>query len=373
MKKKIIKFLLITTLSTLILTGCKDSAETTSNVDETTETTSVIESNEVAENTSDATSETTSTSETSETESNSASAIETSESETDSTTETTTEPVSTSTMETPVEEEVKVEYTYTDMNQKMCALSAVNVRDLPSTDGNKVDSLSYGERVVVTGRCNETGWYRIGNGRYVSDKYLVSESEFQPSTGNNGGTTDNGGGNTDASTTTSEAVVSSEFIAILNAKRAEAGLSPVSMDSSLDSTALAGARELQTNMSHNVAGGGYDRCNIGYMSSVSVQGMFDGWWNSEGHRAQMMDPYLTHASAAYCNGYIIYIGNIDDDAYARDIAAQLNQGSTSTPTDPVSSNDVGGGQTVDTTVTDGSTYNPTDEERQAAEDAFANW
>ncbi len=293
MKKKIIKILLITTLSTLILTGCKDSEETINNVDENTESTSVIESSEVAENTSDATSETASTSETSETESDSASTIETSESETDSTTETTTEPVSTSTTE------------------------SISTEDL--------------------------------------EEDSVTSSE-------------------EASTTNNDAVlVSTEFVAILNAKRAELGLSQVSTDTNLDATALAGAKELQTNMSHTVAGGGYDRCNIGYMSSVSVQGMFDGWWNSEGHRAQMMDPYLTHASAAYCNGYIIYIGNIDDDAYARDLANQLNQNSTTTPTEPISSNDVGGGQTVDTSVTPGTEYTPTEEERQAAEDAFANW
>lgn len=278
MKKKIIKLLLITTLSTLILTGCKDSEETISNVDETTETTSVIESNEVAENISDATSETTSTSETSKTESDSASAIETSESETtseietsemesNSTTETTTETVSTTT---------------------------------ESTEENTSEENS-------------------------------SESGI------------------DASTTNSEAIVSTDFIVLLNAKRAEAGLSPVSMDANLDATALAGARELQTNMSHQVAGGGYDRCNIGYMSSVSVQGMFDGWWNSEGHRAQMMDPYLTHAAAAYCNGYIIFIGNIDEEAYLN----SLDTPSTTPVTDPVNSTDVGNGQTVEVEGTPG--------------------
>ena len=36
-------------------------------------------------------------------------------------------------------------------------------------------------------------------------------------------------------------------------------------------------------------------------------------------------------------------------------------------------NDVGNGQTVDTSVTPGTEYTPTEEERQAAEDAFANW
>lgn len=295
MKKKIIKLLLITTLSTLILTGCKDSEETISNIDETTETTSVIESSEVAENTSDATTETASTSETSETESESDSAsaietsksettseIETSESESDSSTETTTETVSTTTSER-------------------------------------------------------------------TEENIMEENPSENST--------------EALTTNSEAIVSADFIVLLNAKRAEAGLSPVSMDANLDATALAGARELQTNMSHQVAGGGYDRCNIGYMSSVSVQGMFDGWWNSEGHRAQMMDPYLTHAAAAYCNGYIIFIGNIDEEAYLN----SLDTPSTTPVTDPVNSTDVGNGQTVEVEGTPDAVREATEEEISAGE------
>lgn len=274
MKKKIIKLLLITTLSTLILTGCKDSEETISNSVESTETTSVIESSEVAENTTDATSETTATSETAETESNSASAIETSESETDSTTETTTETVSTYTTE--------------------------------SIEENTAEENSSDDSTEV------------------------------------------------ATTQGTATLLSSDFIVLLNAKRTEAGLSQVSLDSNLDATALAGVQELPTNYSHNVAGGGYDRCNIGKqygMASANI--LFESWWNSEGHRNQMMDPYLTHIAVAYYSdgGYGIFIGNIDDDAYARDLANQLNQNSTATPTEPVNSTDVGNGQTVDTSVT----------------------
>lgn len=92
------------------------------------------------------------------------------EPETESATEAETEP------EVPVEE--KVTYTYTDLSQTMYAKRDVNVRDLPSVDGNKVEGLSLGEEVTVTGKCNETGWYRISYGgktAYVSNNYLVSE------------------------------------------------------------------------------------------------------------------------------------------------------------------------------------------------------
>ena len=85
-----------------------------------------------------------------------------------------TEPVAEPETET-VEE---VAYTYTDLSQTMYAKRDVNVRDLPSVDGNKVDGLSFAEEVSVTGKCNETGWYRISYGgrtAYVSNNYLVSE------------------------------------------------------------------------------------------------------------------------------------------------------------------------------------------------------
>lgn len=71
-----------------------------------------------------------------------------------------------------------VAYTYTDLSQTMYAKQDVNVRDLPTVDGNKVDGLSFAEEVTVTGQCNETGWYRISYGgrtAYVSNNYLVNE------------------------------------------------------------------------------------------------------------------------------------------------------------------------------------------------------
>lgn len=74
-------------------------------------------------------------------------------------------------------------YTYTDMNKTMYAKSSVNVRDLPSTDGNKLGGLSSGQTVTVTGKCNETGWYRIeynGSTGYVSNSYLTDTKPEAP-------------------------------------------------------------------------------------------------------------------------------------------------------------------------------------------------
>lgn len=73
---------------------------------------------------------------------------------------------------------VSTGYTYSELNQTMYAKSAVNVRDLPSTDGKKIGSLKASQEITVTGKCDQTGWYRFdwnSTTGYVSDKYIVSE------------------------------------------------------------------------------------------------------------------------------------------------------------------------------------------------------
>ena len=74
---------------------------------------------------------------------------------------------------------VSTGYTYSELSQTMYAKSAVNVRDLPSTDGKKIGSLKASQEITVTGKCDQTGWYRFdlnGTTGYVSDKYIVSKN-----------------------------------------------------------------------------------------------------------------------------------------------------------------------------------------------------
>lgn len=78
-------------------------------------------------------------------------------------------------------------YTCTEMTQTMYAKSAVNVRDLPSTDGKKIGSLKASQEITVTGKCDQTGWYRFdwnNTTGYVSDKYIVSEKPVSNTAGN---------------------------------------------------------------------------------------------------------------------------------------------------------------------------------------------
>lgn len=80
------------------------------------------------------------------------------------------------------EETTKINYTYSDINKTMYVKSSVNVRSLPSTDGDKIGGLSAGQQVVVTGQCNETNWYRIVYGdktAFVSNNYLVEDKPIE--------------------------------------------------------------------------------------------------------------------------------------------------------------------------------------------------
>lgn len=144
MKRKAVSLLLAFAVISSLVVGCGQE-ETATTPTETVEATEVIET----ENT-----EATEIVETENTE--------------------TTEVVETETQE-PTETAEQSPYSFTDMTATMYAQSAVNVRDLPDTSGNKVGGLSTNDEVAVTGKCNETGWYRIEyneGAAYVSDKYL---------------------------------------------------------------------------------------------------------------------------------------------------------------------------------------------------------
>ena len=134
---------------------------------------------------------------TQQTESQSTSETETLEADTEE--ETTTEAINTevenetstqteSETSQPSEEPSEPQYTYTDLNKTMYAKSSVNVRSLPSTDGQKLGGLSKGQEVSVTGQCNETGWYRIeynGGVAYISSNYLTTTKPTETSSNKN--------------------------------------------------------------------------------------------------------------------------------------------------------------------------------------------
>ena len=67
-------------------------------------------------------------------------------------------------------------FTFNEFEKEMYVKDGVNVRDLPSAEGEKIGSLKQWDKVKVTGQCKETKWYRIeidGKVGYVSGNFLV--------------------------------------------------------------------------------------------------------------------------------------------------------------------------------------------------------
>ena len=196
MKKKLLVMLLLTTISLSSLASCGSNTDNTQeSVTETQESTEHTEATETfgteateavdstaAEDTQEVTEDTQAVTETTEsqeenqdTQEQSASADQEVQTSDDSKKEETKKEETDKTEETQ-----KEKYTYTELSETRYAKSSVNVRDLPSTDGKQLGKLSQYDKVTVTGKCNETGWYRISykNGTgYVSSKYLITESE----------------------------------------------------------------------------------------------------------------------------------------------------------------------------------------------------
>ena len=169
-RKDAVKTVVAILCAALMLTAC-GSKETTSNETAVTETTSV-ESTEMA-STEATVAEPTAEPAVKPTEApveSEAAPTETSAESPAPAVEPTTAPVESTAVSTG--------YTYSELNQTMYAKSAVNVRDLPSTDGKKIGSLKASQEITVTGKCDQTGWYRFdwnNTTGYVSDRYIVSE------------------------------------------------------------------------------------------------------------------------------------------------------------------------------------------------------
>lgn len=97
------------------------------------------------------------------------------------------------------------DYTVEPLSATMYATQTVNVRDLPSTEGNKVGSKSYAESVEITGKVTSYKgekclWYQLSDGTFVSGNYL-SESEPESKSDN---TSNNSNSNNSQSSSSSE-------------------------------------------------------------------------------------------------------------------------------------------------------------------------
>ena len=202
----------------------------------------------------------------------------------------------------------------------MYAKSAVNVRDLPNTDGKKIGSLKASQEIAVTGKCDQTGWYRFDLNNttgYVSDKYIVSEkpvSNVAANTGSNstaGNTTAVTQQNTavpaatpaPAQTTTNTTPNSSEpyfdramaeqIFALVNADRVANGLN--ALEWSEDDYNIAMQRCCEDDGHNSARGGTGENYASGY---TSAQDVYQGWHDSTGHHNNYLNATYTKSAVA---------------------------------------------------------------------------
>ena len=302
----------------LMLTAC-GSKETTSNETASTETTS-------AETTSVESTEVTTTE---------AATTEPTVKPTETPTESETAPTETAPAKSPApavepttapveSTAVSTGYTYSELNQTMYAKSAVNVRDLPNTDGKKIGSLKASQEITVTGKCDQTGWYRFdwnNTTGYVSDKYIVSEKPVSnvAATGNSNaagnqyasntvddtfGITEeqienfmktHGDGTTGNTTTITnkdayfDRAMAEQVFAMVNAERSAAGIPELTWSEDLYNIAMERCHE---NDGHaGVRPGTGENCQTGAFGddNANATTIHQNWKNSQGHYDNYMN------------------------------------------------------------------------------------
>lgn len=292
----------------LMLTAC-GSKETTSNETASTETTSV-ESTEMTTTEAEPTAEpvTEPTVEPTEAPTETAPAKSPAPA-----VETTTAPVEPTAVSTG--------YTYSELSQTMYAKSAVNVRDLPSTDGKKIGSLKASQEITITGKCDQTGWYRFdwnNTTGYVSDKYIVSEKPVANTVAANGnsntagnqyasntvddtfGITEeqienfmktHGDGATGNTTTTTskdayfDRAMAEQVFAMVNAERSAAGIPELTWSEDLYNLAVE-----RCNADNGHAGATTaENYQAGQPDEVSASFIHQKWHDSQGHYNNYMD------------------------------------------------------------------------------------
>lgn len=215
-------------------------------------------------------------------------------------------------------------YTCTEMTQTMYAKSAVNVRDLPSTDGKKIGSLKASQEITVTGKCDQTGWYRFdwnNTTGYVSDKYIVSEKPVSnvAATGNSNtagnqyasntvddtfGITEeqienfmktHGDGATGNTTTTTskdayfDRAMAEQVFAMVNAERSAAGIPELTWSEDLYNIAMERCHEDDGHAS--VRPGTGENCQTGSFGddNANATTIHQNWKNSQGHYDNYMN------------------------------------------------------------------------------------
>ena len=289
-RKDAVKTVVAILCAALMLTAC-GSKETTSNETASTETTSAT----ATEATSVESTEMTTTE----------AAVEPTEAPTETPAESPAPAVESTAA--PVESTaVSTGYTYSELSQTMYAKSAVNIRDLPSTDGKKIGSLKASQEITVTGKCDQTGWYRFdGNNTtgYVSDKYIVSE---KPAGNNTAATQQNTATPAPAQTTTTgssepyfDRAMAEQVFALVNNDRVANCLNALAWNEDMYNIAVQRCYEGVEGDIHGMMRSGTSENRVeGPLDDSGAQGIYQSWHDSPAHHNNYLNATYTSGAVA---------------------------------------------------------------------------
>lgn len=197
-------------------------------------------------------------------------------------------------------------YTCTEMTQTMYAKSAVNVRDLPSTDGKKIGSLKASQEIIVTGKCDQTGWYRFdlnGTTGYVSDKYIVSEKPAVNTVASANNSSNTAATPAPAQTTTTgttdtsgeyfDRAMAEQVFALVNEERVANGIPALIW--SEDVYNIAVQRCYENDIHASMRAGTSENQSEGQQTAEEI---YQGWHDSPGHHDNYMNPNYTYSAVA---------------------------------------------------------------------------
>lgn len=189
----------------------------------------------------------------------------------------------------------------------MYAKSAVNVRDLPSTDGKKIGSLKASQEITVTGKCDQTGWYRFdlnGTTGYVSDKYIVSEKPAVNTVASANNSSSNTAatpapaqttttGTTDTSGEYFDRAMAEQVFALVNEERVANGIPALIW--SEDVYNIAVQRCYENDIHASMRTGTSENQSEGQQTAEEI---YQGWHDSPGHHDNYMNPNYTYSAVA---------------------------------------------------------------------------
>ncbi len=208
-------------------------------------------------------------------------------------------------------------YTYSELNQTMYAKSAVNVRDLPNTDGKKIGSLKASQEITVTGKCDQTGWYRFdwnNTTGYVSDKYIVSEKPAVNTVAANTATASNSNttqqntaapaaapapaqttttGTTDTSGEYFDRAMAEQVFALVNEERVANGIPALIW--SEDVYNIAVQRCYENDIHAGMRAGTSENYSENQQTAEEI---YQSWHDSPGHHDNYMNPNYTYSAVA---------------------------------------------------------------------------